>query len=313
MTPGSSAVVTVAFGHSTEHLDYTFLSFAEKNPGLPLHAFILGDKLPQQRLPQITYHLVAPIPDFSHPLREVYFRRHELIDRLDVEFAVVVDSYDVLCLQPLPPFSEILAGFAMASATEHLGSRHLMGQGYTSNFLNGGVTFWNIPKSREIRAEIGRRGRARFRVVADDQLVINEVVQTRYFDHVRILPSQFNYRAYLNKPQPGWPTVTHLDGVLIYHNQDCIPEAKALLARGGGVKPRAELPALPPDGGPLPADDQVLRIRQQAQEPFIIRESIRFQLLQKLMGQRWLQPILRLLKPVMVPLNKLLSRLLPNG
>src|SRR2546423_1800745 len=39
MTPGSSAIVTVAFGHSTEHLDYTFLSFAEKNPGVPLHAF----------------------------------------------------------------------------------------------------------------------------------------------------------------------------------------------------------------------------------------------------------------------------------
>src|SRR4051812_26137610 len=42
MTPGSSAIVTVAFGHSTEHLDYTFLSFSEKNPGIPLHAFVIG-------------------------------------------------------------------------------------------------------------------------------------------------------------------------------------------------------------------------------------------------------------------------------
>src|SRR6185369_3204058 len=108
MTPGSSAIVTVAFGHSTEHLDYTFSSFAEKNPSVPLHAFIIGHKLPAKRTTPIHYHLVAPIPDFSHPLREVYFRRHELIDQLEVEYALVVDSYDVLCLQPLPPFSELL-------------------------------------------------------------------------------------------------------------------------------------------------------------------------------------------------------------
>src|SRR5436190_11471055 len=145
MTSGSSAIVTVAFGHSTEHLDYTFLSFAEKNPRAPLHAFVIGSKLPERRLPQITYHLVPPSPDFSHPLREVYFRRHELLDHLDVEFALVVDSYDVLCLQRLPAFDQILSGGAMAACTEHMGSRYLLGQGYTSNFLNGGVTFWNLP------------------------------------------------------------------------------------------------------------------------------------------------------------------------
>src|SRR5687768_3368660 len=154
MTPGSSAIVTVAFGKSTEHLDYTFTSFGEKNLGVPLHAFIIGTELPKRQLPGITDHLVAAVPDFSNQLREVYFRRHELIDQLDVEFALVVDSYDVLCLQPLPPFTSILANFTMAAATEHMGSRYLLGQGYTSNFLNGGVTFWNIPGSRVIRQEI---------------------------------------------------------------------------------------------------------------------------------------------------------------
>ena len=263
----SSAIVTTAFGHSTERLDYTFLSFAEKNPGTPLHAFILGDKLPARQFPQITYHLVAPVPDFSHPLREVYFRRHELIDRLDVEFALVVDSFDVLCLQSLPPFEKILAGFDMAAATEHMGSRYILGQGYTSNFLNGGVTFWNVPGSREIRDDIGQRGRSRFRIPADDQMVINEVVQTKYFDRVRILPSQFNYRAYLNKRQRGWPTVTHLDGVFIYHNASCMDEAKKL----GAVKVRAELPPLAQDGRPITPKEQFWRRLRQRFVPHVIK------------------------------------------
>jgi hypothetical protein len=267
MTPGSSAVVTVAFGHSTEHLDYTFLSFAEKNPGLPLHAFVIGKELPTQRLPQITYHLVVPVPDFSHPLREVYFRRHELIDQLDVEFALVVDSYDVLCLQPLPPFEKLLAGFDMAAATEHMGSRYILGQGYTANFLNGGVTFWNVPKSRDIRGEIGERGRSHFRIPADDQMVINEVVQTKHFDRLRLLPNQFNYRAYLNRKQRGWPTVTHLDGVLIYHNAACIDEAKKLVP----PKARADLPSLPHDGRPLDERQQFWRRLRQRFVPHVIK------------------------------------------
>ena len=267
MTLGTSAITTTAFGHSTERLNYTFLSFAEKNPDIPLHAFILGDKLPERRFPQITYHLVTPIPDFSHPLREVYFRRHELIDQLDVEFALVVDSYDVLCLQPLPPFADILAGFAMAAATEHMGSRYLLGQGYTSNFLNGGVTFWNVPTSRAIRRDVAERGRSHFRIPADDQMVINEVVQTKYFDQLRILPSQFNYRAYLNKKQRGWPTVTHLDGVLIYHNASCMDEARKL----GPVKTRAELPSLPRDGEPLTEKQQFWRRLRQKLTPHIVK------------------------------------------
>src|SRR5262245_42352987 len=139
-----SAIVTVAYGRSTEHLDYTFMSFAERNPGIPLHAFILGRDLPKRRLDAVTYHLVEPAPDFSHPLREVYFRRLELIDRLDADYALVVDSYDVLCLQTLSPFEKILGGSDVAACVEHMGSRYVMGQGYTANFLNGGVFFWNI-------------------------------------------------------------------------------------------------------------------------------------------------------------------------
>ena len=253
MSSGTSAIVTTAFGHSTERLDYTFLSFAEKNPGIPLHAFILGTRLPERKFPQITYHLIAPIPDFSHPLREVYFRRHELIDRLDVEFVLVVDSFDVLCLQPLPPFEKILAGFDMAAATEHMGSRYILGQGYTSNFLNGGVTFWNVPRSRDIRGEIIERGKTRFRQEADDQLVINEIVQTRYFDRLRILPCQFNFRPFFRRTlgqrlqHPGWPTVAQLDGVYIYHNLTSMDLVKALPAS----RSRATLPALNADPKPL--------------------------------------------------------------
>jgi hypothetical protein len=267
MTPGSSAIVTVAFGHSTERLDYTFFSFAEKNPDVPLHAFVLGNNLPQRRLPQITYHLIEPIPDFSHPLREVYFRRHALIDQLDVEFALVVDSYDVLCLQPLGSFEKILAGFDMAAATEHMGSRFILGQGYTSNFLNGGVTFWNVPKSRDIRGEIVARGKSRFRTVADDQWVINETVHTKYFDRVRILPSQYNYRAYLRRKQRGWPTVENLDGVIIFHNAATMDEAKKL----GATKPRAELPPLEKDLGPLTEREQFWRRLKTRLSPHVIK------------------------------------------
>jgi hypothetical protein len=173
----------------------------------------------------------------------------------------------VLCLQPLPPFEKILAGFDMAAATEHMGSRYILGQGYTSNFLNGGVTWWNAPRSRDIRAEIGTRGRSRFRTVADDQFVINEVVQTRHFNRVRMLPSQYNYRVNLNISQRGWPTVTHLDGVLIYHNALCMDKAKAL----GLVKPSAELLPLPKDPAPLTRKEQFWRRLRQRFVKNVIR------------------------------------------
>lgn len=254
MNQPRSVIVTVAYGHSTENLDYTFNSFA-MNQGVSLHAFILGTKLPERRLPEITYHLVEPIPDFSHPLREVYFRRLDLIDRLETDYALVVDSYDVLCLRPLPAFEELVGNAALAACTEHLGGRYLMGQGYTANFLNCGVVFWNLPRSRDMRREIVQRGRSHFRTVADDQFCLNEVVQTKYFDQLRILPCQYNYRGYLNVRYRGWPTVSHLNGVSIYHNATGIPAAKQLQS----TKPVAELPELPPDPGPLDKHNQFWR------------------------------------------------------
>lgn len=264
--PARAAIVTVAFGHSTEHLDYTFSSFA-RNRGVPLHAIVLGRELPKRRLDGITYHLVAPMPDFSHPLREVYFRRIELLDRLDVDYALVVDSYDVLCLQPLPPFEKILGGSDVAACVEHMGARYVDGQGYTANFLNGGVFFWNVPGSKDIRAEIVARGRRHFRTVADDQYCINEVLQTKHYDRLRILPCQYNYRAYLHRKQRGWPTVTHLDGVLIYHNATCVDAAKQLKQ----VQPKAALPEVPNDGGPVSERDQFWRKLGLRFRPHVIR------------------------------------------
>jgi hypothetical protein len=246
MSSSRSAIVTVAFGHSTEHLDYTFTSFA-KNDGIPLHAFVIGAELPKRQLPGITYHRVDPVPDFSNPLREVYFRRHVLIDQLDVDYALIVDSYDVLCLQKLPPFERLLGGCDVAACVEHMGARYLMGQGYTANFLNGGVFLWNVSRSRDIRAEVVERGRRHFRTVADDQYCLNEVIQTKHCERLRILPCQFNYRAYLNRKQRGWPTVSHLDGVLIYHNAACMDEARRIAA----PQRTANLPELPEDTLPL--------------------------------------------------------------
>jgi hypothetical protein len=267
MSQPRSAIVTVAFGRSTEHLDYTFTSFAEKNPGVPLHAFILGQALPQRRLPEITYHLVKPVPDFSHPLREVYFRRLELIDRLDVDYALVVDSYDVLCLQPLPPFAELVGDCALAAVTEHLGGRYILGQGYTANFLNCGVIFWNVPASRDIRRQILARGRAHFRTVADDQYALNEVIQTLYYDRLRLLPCQYNYRCHLHARQRTWPTVHHLDGVRIFHNATGIKEAKKLLP----VREKAALPELAPDGRVLTAWEQFWRRVKNRLTPHIVK------------------------------------------
>ena len=262
MSTGRSAIVTVAYGESTEKLDYTFTSFAAHNREVPLHAIILGETLPKRRLEGITYHLVQPVPDFSHPLREVYFRRLELIDRLDVDYALVVDSYDVLCLQPLPTFERILSGSDVAACVEHLGARYVRGQEYTANFLNGGVFFWNVPASRDIRREIVERGRSRFRRRADDQNCINEVIQTRHYDRLRILPCQYNYRAYLNRKQSGWPTVTHLNGVLIYHNGPCIDNAKAWLKNSLPLS-KTELPVLSKDSRPLTDTEMFLRALEE--------------------------------------------------
>ena len=276
MSAGQRAIATVAMGQAAEHLDYTFTSFA-RNQGIPLHAFILQDRLPARRVPGVEYHLVSPVPDFSHPLREVYFRRLELIDRLDADLVLVVDSYDVLCLQPLPPFEEILGNADVAACVEHDGGRYLMGQGYTPNFLNGGVFFWRVQESRDIREEIVARGRTHFRTVADDQFCINEVIQTKYYRRLRILPGQYNYRAYLNRKQGGWPTVDHLDGVLIYHNGPCID---ALMQQRGSFpefRARAELPRLEPvDMEPLSKWPRRMRSLLQYRRPHLIHGSLLF-------------------------------------
>jgi hypothetical protein len=310
LTPTRSAIVTVAFGRSTEHLDYTFTSFAI-NEGVPLHAFIVGKELPKRRLDGITYHLVEPVPDFSNSLREIYFRRLELIDRLDVNHALVVDSYDVLCLQKLPAFEKILGGSDVAACVEHLGTRYVRGQGYTTNFLNGGVFFWNVPGSRDIRREIVERGRTFFRRTADDQHCINEVLLTKYYDRLRILPCQYNYRAYFKAEQSGWPTVEHLDGVMIYHNGPCIDEARKL----GTVERTAKIPALPSDHGPLDGYQQFWRAAKNLQEPDIVKESIRYRFFRWALSRKWVYPVLRTVWPMFVALklDKFITKRLPIG
>jgi hypothetical protein len=264
-----SAVVTLAIGQAVENLDYTFSSFA-RCPNVELHAFILGGQLPQRRVPGIQYHLLAPSPDFSHPLREVYFRRMEVLDDLGVDYAMTVDSFDVLCLQPLPSFDQLLGNADVAACVEHQGGRYVLGQGYTSSFLNGGVFLWHVPRSRDIRAEVTSRGRTHFRTLADDQFCLNEVIQTKYFDRLRILPCQYNYRAYLkgtfSKNRPGWPTVEHLDGVMIYHNATCIPGVKKLPP----FKLRATLPPLPADGRPLTPREQFWRRLRNKFKPWVV-------------------------------------------
>ena len=248
MNASRSAIVTVAFGRSTEHLDHTFSSFAI-HCGVPLHAFIIGTELPKRRLDNIQYHLVAPIPDFSHPLREIYFRRLELIDQLDVDFALVVDSYDVLCLQPLLPFEKILGDADLGACVEYQGGRSLLGLKYTANFLNCGVMFWNVPRSRDIRAEVVQRGRSHFRTITDDQYCLNEVVHARYADRLRLLPCHYNYRLHIPK------TINCLDGIKIYHHPWCIDAAKKLLP----VKAVAGLEPLPQDSHDLTASEMFWR------------------------------------------------------
>jgi hypothetical protein len=261
-----SAVVTVAMGQAVERLDHTFSSFTQ-NPGVELHAFILGSQLPERQLPEIRYHLLAPVPDYSDPLREVYYRRMEVLDGLGARYALTVDCYDVLCLQPLPPFAQLLGSAHVGACVEHLGCRYVLGQGYTANFLNGGVFLWDVTQSRDIRHEILARGKSHFRTVADDQYCLNEVIQTKYYDRLRILPCQYNYRAYLKRKQRGWPTVENLDGVMIYHNGTCMAEAKKLRP----VKAKAALPPLPDDGGPLTPRQQVWRKLHLRFAPHVVK------------------------------------------
>ncbi len=260
-TPRQVAV-TVVYGAHVERLARTFTSFAQ-NPFLELHAFVLGDRLPENRLPEVTYHLRAPEPAFSHPMRDADFRRWLFIDELDAEYALVVDGHDALCLQPLPEIPDLLRGGSVGACVEHSGGRYLGGRLYTSNFLNAGVTFWHVPSTRQLRQEVNARGRTRFRNLVDDQTCLNEVIHTRYFDRLTILPCQYNYRGYLRRKQRGWPTVLHLDGIRIYHNTYCIEEAKKLPA----VKPKADLPPLEPDPERLSPSQQWWRRLQYRLRP----------------------------------------------
>lgn len=266
MATPRQAAVTVASGRHAEILDRTFTSFAQ-NPFLELHAFIIGDALPAKRLPGITYHLAPPDPGYCHPMRDLYYRRMLLLDQLEADYAVVVDNHDVLCLRPIPELPELLRGAALGACVEHVGGRYLAGQGYTSAYLNAGVTFWHIPSSRRLREEYAARGRARFRSV-EDQLTLNEVVHSRYYDDLIILPCQYNYRACLAPVRfRRWPTVTHLDGVRIYHNVYCLEAARKLLP----VAARATLPDLPQDPAPPPRWRQFLRKVQLRFQPHLVR------------------------------------------
>jgi hypothetical protein len=265
LKPTKQIVATVAFGAHAERLDRTFTSFAI-NPHLELHAFIIGDALPKSRWPGVHYHLKPADPSFSHPLRDAVYRRWLFIDDLDAEYALVVDNGDVLCLQQLPEIPALLRGASFGASVEHPGSRYMPGQGYTANYINCGVTFWHVPSTRRMRQEIVARGRSYFRNI-DDQRSINEVIFTRYFNDAIVLPCQYNYRPHLAPfGASNWPTVDHLDGVMIYHNAACIEAAKQLLP----VKAVAGLPAFPADPAPLTPRQQLKRRVQERMKPHVV-------------------------------------------
>lgn len=259
------AVVTVVFGSHAERLDETFISFA-KNTFLELHAFVLGTELPRKRVPGITYHLRAPDPSFSHPIRDADYRRWYFIDELGIDYALVVDGCDVFCLRPIPEIPVLLKGAWLGAAMEHPGGRYLEGKIYDGNFVNAGVTFWDVRASKPLREEVIARGRMRFRNYVDDQLSLNEIVFAKYLDKLMLLPCVYNYRAYYRRRVRGWPTTNTFDGVYIYHHdewykaRDCLP-----------VAPNPPLAELKKDDGPLPMWRQYLRRLQQRLKPHLIR------------------------------------------
>jgi hypothetical protein len=253
---GRQVIVTTVFGSGAEKLGVTFRTFAD-HPGSELHAFVFGSELPSNRLPQIQYHLVEPDPRFVSVRRDALFRRWLLPDQLDAEYALVVDGTDVICMRPLPSFDVLLRGASLAAATEWIGPVALPGQGYTSTYLNAGITFWHLPSSKEMRGEIVHRGRRHYRGPFDDQTVLNEVSLTRYFDKTVILGSQFNWRADYKRNYRswrdgwrGWPRVDSLDGVYLYHNNRCLADVLETM-RTAPPLAKAELPCLPGDNHPL--------------------------------------------------------------
>lgn len=261
----TQVAVTVVFGEHIEKLDLTFTSFL-LNQHLELHAFILGDKLPNNIVPRITYHLKDFDSTYSNPIRDADFRRWEFIDELKADYAIVVDGLDVLCLQPIPELPNLLRGAAVGACMEHPSGRYLDGKIYCGNFLNAGVTIWNIQKSRQIRNDIIRHGRVRYRNNVDDQLSLNEVIYAKYLDELIILPCVYNYRAYYRRHKWGWPTCQNFDGVRIYHHDEwrkakcCVP-----------VKAHPPMVKLKPDRGPIGNWKQLLRRLSQRLKPHRIR------------------------------------------
>jgi hypothetical protein len=260
---GRQVIVTTVFGSGANHLEKTFTSF-RRIPDTELHVFIYGEELPATPLPGLHYHLVKADPRYLSVRRDALFRRWVWPDQLDAEFALVVDGTDVICLQDLPRFDKILRGAKVAAATEWGKPIRIRGQDYTSTYINAGITFWNLPASREIRQEIARRGSAEYRGEYDDQTVINEVLHTKHFDDLIILPSQYNWRAAYRKnqrvgipPVRFWPRRDCLDGVYLYHNAGCLDEVLRDIAVKAPL-PRAALPEPTPDIHPL-SDGQKLR------------------------------------------------------
>ncbi len=250
------AIVTTVFGSGAEQLGRTFGTFSQ-NPETELHAFVFGSALPATRHSEIHYHLVEPDADFVSVRRDALFRRWLLPDSLGAEFVLVVDGTDVICIRPLPSFDSLLRGASLAAATEWGPPVPILGQGYTSTYINAGVTFWHLPSSRAMREEIVARGRRHYRGPFDDQTALNEVMLTSYFERVTILPSQFNWRGFYKRNYRTWrdgyrrwPRVDSLDGVYLYHNQRCLEDVQAAI-QAAPPRSKADLPTLPADQRPL--------------------------------------------------------------
>jgi|SRR5882724_2088684 len=253
MSTKRQAVITTVFGSAIDRLNWTFRSFAQ-NKFLELHAFIIGNRLPLKQYPEINYHLCPPDERFLHPFRDCQHHRFLFPDLLDIEYAMVVDGTDVLCLQGLPEIPELLRGASVGASVEYRGGSRLVCGTGCSNYMNDGVSFWHMPSSQKIRQAIFDRGLSMFRTLWDDQESFNDVINAQY-DKLIILPCQYNYRGFLNLRRHGWPTVTNLDGVKIYHNGTCIKAAKKLLP----VAPMPVLKPLPEDKIPPTRLQQVWR------------------------------------------------------
>lgn len=257
-------ITTTVFGSGVNRLGETFTSFL-KQPDTELHVFVYGDELPAAPIPGLHYHLVKPDPQFVSTRRDALFRRWTWPDTLDAEYALVVDGTDVVCLRELPRFEKLLRGASVAGSPEWMPPLKILGQGYTGAYLNGGVTFWHLPSSRAMREEIVARGRARFRGEYDDQTVLNEVIHTKYFDQLVVLPSQYNWRALYKKDFRGWqhqwrawPRQDNLDGVYLYHNNNSVAEVLRDLPTLRPL-PQARLPEFPTDQHPLSDWDKLKR------------------------------------------------------